>query len=392
MRRNIYDDKGKDVTPADGEGSTTTALEGSLSKDVKQTFCYSCGKDCTRVRYHNSKNPPATATTPKPSKEQRYDLCSICFQEGRFPSSTTAADYVKLENASYRSLGDKDSPWSDSELLLLLEALELFDDNWESVADHVGTRTREECVLRFLQLEIEDPYLDSQPQQSQRAQQSTTNTSHDLTYLSGGRLPFSNYDNPVLSVLAFLASLADPVTTAQAAGKSIDVLRKNLRQQIEPSTAGASTTETNTITTSTTTTTTTSDPAPPFKPEPPSDSTPTDIPATLLTLTATRSAALASHTERHLTSQISAAVNLQLSKLETKMQQFEQMEALLRAERREVERERLGLFLERVEFRRRVAAAEAGKGGAEEGMLGVVGAEVEGGMEGLLGEGVRHEI
>lgn len=149
MRRNIYDDKGKDVTPAKTEGEANgegaKSLEESLKQDGKQYFCYSCGKDCTRVRYHNSKNPPASAATPKPSKEQRYDLCPLCFQEGRFPSSTTAADYTKLENERYRSVGDKEAPWTDSELLLLLEGLEMFDDNWESVADHVGSRTREEC-------------------------------------------------------------------------------------------------------------------------------------------------------------------------------------------------------------------------------------------------------
>jgi SWI/SNF related-matrix-associated actin-dependent regulator of chromatin subfamily C len=192
VRRNIYDEKGKDVTPGkiegDANGDASKSLEDSLSKDGKQYFCYSCGKDCTRVRYHNSKNPPSTATTPKPSKEQRYDLCTLCFQEGRFPSSTTDADYVKVENEKYKSLGDKEASWTDGELLLLLEGLEMFDDNWESVADHVGSRTREECVLKFLQLEIEDKYLEDAP---------TTNGStngigaQDLAYLSGGRMPFS---------------------------------------------------------------------------------------------------------------------------------------------------------------------------------------------------------
>lgn len=314
------------------------------------------------MRYHNSKNPPATATTPKPTKEQRYDLCSLCFQEGRFPSSTTAADYTKLENESYKSLGDKESPWSDSELLLLLEGLEMFDDNWESVADHVGSRTREECVIKFLQLEIEDKYLEETPSSREGVGAS------DLAYLSGGRLPFSQFDNPVMSVMGFLAGLADPATTAKAAGKSVEEMRRTLRQRIEqeaPSGAGAekdteitgerhSTTQSEDVkgedsmdvddTTSLATR------------EPP---TPHDIPTTALSLTAARSAALASHTERQLTNQVSAAVNLQLQKLELKLQQFSEMEALLQAERREVERMRQRLFLDRLQFRKRVRETEA---------------------------------
>ncbi|GIZ37228.1 hypothetical protein CKM354_000068200 [Cercospora kikuchii] len=360
VRRNIYDDKGKDVTPAKTEGSETNgekSVEESLKQDGKQYFCYSCGKDCTRVRYHNSKNPPALATTPKPNKDQRYDLCSLCFQEGRFPSSTTSADYVKLENDNYRSVGDKEATWTDAELLLLLEGLEMFDDSWEQVADHVGSKTREECVLKFLQLEIEDKYLEETPTANGVGVQ-------DLAYLSGGRLPFSQFDNPVMSVMGFLAGLADPATTAKAAGKSVDEMRKQLKQRIEaeaPSAAGAEKDKSadasaqpqevkgeDSMDVDDTTSLATREPP-----------TSHDLPTTALSLTAARSAALASHTERQLTNQVSAAVNLQLQKLELKLQQFSEMEALLQAERREIERSRQKLFLDRLQFRKRVRETEA---------------------------------
>ena len=362
VRRNIYDDKGKEVTPKEGEnGEVAKSLEESLRQDGKKYFCYSCGKDCTRVRYHNSRNPPAAATTPKPTKDQRYDLCSLCYQEGRFPSNTTAADYTKLENDRYKSLGDRESDWTDSELLLLLEGLEMFDDNWDSVSDHVGSRTREECVLKFLQLEIEDKYLEDTPSGQP---QSNGIGAQDLAYLSGGRLPFSQFDNPVMSVMSFLASLADPATTAKAAGKSVEEMRRTLRQRIENDSAsggaesgakeasaaadvkdeqrGESMEVDDTTSLATR--------------EPPATSH--DIPTTALSLTAARSAALASHTERALTNQVSAAVNMQLAKLELKLQQFTEMETLLQAERREVERMRQRLFLDRLAFRRRVREVE----------------------------------
>lgn len=50
--------------------------------------------------------------------------------------------------------------WTEQETLLLLEALEMFKDDWNKVAEHVGTRTQEEAILKFLQLPIEDSFLD----------------------------------------------------------------------------------------------------------------------------------------------------------------------------------------------------------------------------------------
>lgn len=395
MRRNIYDDKGRDVTPAKTEGGEGAAngeagksLEDSLKKDGKQYFCYSCGKDCTRVRYHCSKNPPSNATTPKPSKDQRYDLCSLCFHEGRFPASTSSADYTKLENERYHSIGDKDATWSDSEVLLLLEGLELFDDNWESVADHVGSRTREECVMKFLQLDIEDKYIEEPA--------NGTSSAADLSYLSGGRLPVTQFDNPVLSVMGFLAGLADPATTAKAAGKSVEEMRKALRSQIE-SEATPAATDTDAVKNESRGESMDVDDTTSLATREPEHQRAHDLPTTALSLTAARAAALASHTERHLTAQVSAAVNLELTKLELKMQQFAEMEALLQAERREVERMRQRLFLDRLAFRKRVREVEGklgrmGLAAGEGEKIGVVGQEEPAVERFGEGNGVSHEI
>ena len=36
----------------------------------------------------------------------------------------------------------------------------MFKDDWNKVAEHVGTRTQDECILHFLRLPIEDPFLE----------------------------------------------------------------------------------------------------------------------------------------------------------------------------------------------------------------------------------------
>lgn len=50
--------------------------------------------------------------------------------------------------------------WNEQETLLLLEGLELYKDDWNKVCEHVGSRTQDECILHFLRLPIEDPYLE----------------------------------------------------------------------------------------------------------------------------------------------------------------------------------------------------------------------------------------
>uniref|UniRef100_A0A7I4YS18 SWI/SNF complex subunit SMARCC2 n=1 Tax=Haemonchus contortus TaxID=6289 RepID=A0A7I4YS18_HAECO len=103
--------------------------------------------------------------------------------------------------------------WTDQETLLLLEGLEMFKDDWNKVSDHVGSRTQDECILRFLQLPIQDPYLGSDDAHGPGSGDSI------LGPLAYQPLPFSQSGNPVMSTVAFLASVVDP-KVAQAATKA----------------------------------------------------------------------------------------------------------------------------------------------------------------------------
>ena len=50
--------------------------------------------------------------------------------------------------------------WTDQETLLLLEALELYKENWNEIAEHVGTKSKAQCILHFVQMPIEDAFMD----------------------------------------------------------------------------------------------------------------------------------------------------------------------------------------------------------------------------------------
>lgn len=316
------------------------AIEDVIKPAISKINCYSCGIDCTRVHYHNSQVDASKA---------KYDLCPNCYAEGRMPANHQQSAYTKIENPTYSAIPDRDSPWSDGEILKLLEAMERYDEDWAEIAEYVGTRTKEECVVKFLQFEIEDKYLDAEPVHK--------STGISMLGSQSGFLPFSQADNPVMSVIGFLAGLTEPSVTAAAANKTVEVMKQSLRDQLEKSPdKGKEKEETgdsmeidvrHDMTTTTTTTTTTSHSL-------------SGLATVPLASVAARSGGLASHEEREMTRLVSSAVNTTLMKFEIKLKQFNEMEHILQAERRELERGRQQLFLDRLAFKKRVRDVQEG--------------------------------
>lgn len=374
IRKNVYDAAGNKISSSSSgsqaNGEKKDGAEGEENAETKKIYnCFSCGVDCTRVRYHSTRSA---------RNQKQIELCPNCYLEGRFPTSSTNTDFVRMDferidDPSYSTV-DRDASWTDQETLLLLEGLELYNDDWNAIADHVGTKTREQCVIRFLQLPIEDNYLDEKPEQ--------------LGPLQYARTPFSQADNPVMSVVAFLASIVDPKVAAAAAKSSIEEMTKNLSLQVSDSGdkgKGAAKEDGKTEKASETpanatplvkadpepTTTSGMEVDPPAadagspqtvnSPTPSSTDPSTAAQNTIskaasiaLGTAAARAAALASHEEREMTKLVNAVVNCNLRKLELKLNQFNELEAVLQAERREIEKARQQLFLERLAMKKQV--------------------------------------
>lgn len=88
----------------------------------------------------------------------------------------------------------------------------MYKDDWNKVCEHVGTRTQDECILKFLQLPIEDPYLEG-----------TGSAAGASNYPT---IPFSQSGNPVMSTVAFLASVIDPRVASAAAKAALEEFSK----------------------------------------------------------------------------------------------------------------------------------------------------------------------
>lgn len=69
------------------------------------------------------------------------------------------SDFILMEPAE--AGGASGGKWTDQETLLLLEALELYKENWNEIAEHVATKTKAQCILHFIEMPIEDIFLDT---------------------------------------------------------------------------------------------------------------------------------------------------------------------------------------------------------------------------------------
>ncbi|XP_057293184.1 SWI/SNF complex subunit SMARCC2-like isoform X2 [Hydractinia symbiolongicarpus] len=143
----------------------------------------------------------------KPDTEDVTDLSNFGLRNDVYLTKKAQ----KSRSAAYKE-------WTDQETLLLLEGLELHKDDWNKVSEHVGTRTQDECIMHFLKLPIEDPYLEN-------------DTSGFLGPLAYQPMPFSQSGNPVMSTVAFLSSIVDPRVASAAAKAAIDEFTK-LKEEI----------------------------------------------------------------------------------------------------------------------------------------------------------------
>ncbi|CAN1173138.1 SWI/SNF complex subunit SWI3D [Linum perenne] len=107
--------------------------------------CNSCSADCSRKRYHCP-------------KQADYDLCADCFSNGKFDTDMSSSDFILMEPGEVRGLSG--GKWTDQETLLLLEAIEIYKENWSEIAEHVATKTKAQCILHFVQMPIEDSFYE----------------------------------------------------------------------------------------------------------------------------------------------------------------------------------------------------------------------------------------
>ncbi|RCH94714.1 SWI SNF, matrix associated, actin dependent regulator of chromatin, sub c, member 2 [Rhizopus stolonifer] len=163
-----------------------------FNKPTEQQTCSSCENDCADEQYCST------------TKSDFY-LCRTCFVEGKYPPNQKSGHFV-LEKT--RQTEEPMEEWTEEEEAMLQEGLNLYDDDWEKIAEHVGTRTHDECVLHYLELPMQDPFQHAELKELGLLQYDTA----------------QHKENPVMAAVAFLASSVKPqVATAAATGHVAEI-------------------------------------------------------------------------------------------------------------------------------------------------------------------------
>ncbi|KAJ3256216.1 hypothetical protein HK103_005675 [Boothiomyces macroporosus] len=281
----------------------TSESDDKVAKKLKFT-CGTCGVDCSNSRYHCT-------------KQSNFDICGNCYLEGRFPSTLYSGDFLKMQDQVLHH--DEDAEWTNQEVLLLLEGIELFDDDWIKISEHVGTRTRDQCVLQFLKLPIEDSFV-------QTPQDKLGPLQYNRVPFSPGTLTLSLADNPVLTLTSFLASLVSPKVAQAAAEAAVSKLKG---EKEAPGSPKKSPTKTS-----------------------PTKENLEKAAATAFGAAAAKASVLTTHEELEMQKATRILIETQLKKMELKLQHFQELEAILEHERKELEAERHQFYLDRLELKK----------------------------------------
>nr|KYP69961.1 SWI/SNF complex subunit SWI3C [Cajanus cajan] len=235
------EDPGKRVTVSDCQGLLAGVDVEDLTRIVRFLDHWGIINYCVRMPSHESSNA-VSCLREEPSGEVDTLLCTDCFHDGRFVIGHSSIDFIRTD--STRDYGELDGDsWTDQETLLLLEAMEIYHENWNEIAERVGTKSKAQCILHFLRLPMEDGKLENINVPSRSLSSNVMNrddSGRQHCYSNGdtagpvhqirdpdSRLPFANSGNPVMALVAFLASAVGPRVAASCAHAALAVLSED---------------------------------------------------------------------------------------------------------------------------------------------------------------------
>ncbi|EEB07502.1 SWI/SNF and RSC complex subunit Ssr1 [Schizosaccharomyces japonicus yFS275] len=207
-RKNIYNPETSNIIS--GTHSSTHATNSPALQQTKNGLngphnsldlsCISCAKAVQNTTHYESNTP------------DRFQLCATCFEEQKFPNGLGLHNFVKIPSDNEQ----QEHKWTSQELLLLSEGIELYPNDWKKVSEHVGTKNADECILKFLQIPPSDAEL---------------HKAKDYEYRAS--IGFIQKENPIVSLVSFLAKLADPCSLA----KDLNIDLHNISEQLRTESA-----------------------------------------------------------------------------------------------------------------------------------------------------------
>ncbi|XP_073035515.1 SWI/SNF complex subunit SWI3C-like [Primulina eburnea] len=200
-------------------------FESSIREQLSDHQCNYCSCSISTAYYQSQKVADVL-------------LCVDCYHEGRFVAGHSSLDFMKVSFMKYFRDVDGDS-WSDQETLLLLEGMQLYEENWSKIADHVGSKSKDQCLLHFVRLPLDSTPLDSIDVATTSGSSNmcngddfgksvpNSNGFNSRMYDSESKVLITNSGNPVMNLVAFLASAMGPRVAAACAHAALLELSKD---------------------------------------------------------------------------------------------------------------------------------------------------------------------
>lgn len=90
--------------------------------------------------------------------QDEFIICVRCFQDERYGENKSAADYL-LKHSNEEGINHRSAAWTDSETMILLDAVVKFGDDWNAVVQQVEDRSKMDCIARLLELPFSENML-----------------------------------------------------------------------------------------------------------------------------------------------------------------------------------------------------------------------------------------
>ncbi|XP_078157260.1 SWITCH/sucrose nonfermenting 3C [Carex rostrata] len=317
-------------------------LDGKIREKLSENSCGYCSVPLPGLHYRSQ-------------KEADTALCLNCFHDAKYITGHSSLDFTKTDSKREPLESESDS-WTDQETLLLLEGIEKYNDRWNEIAGHVGTKSKAQCIQHFIRLPVEDGLLENMDVPEMPQSDGMEREAPSSSYIPNGetsgvlqhdaqaahKFPFADAPNPVMSLVAFLASAVGPRVAAACANASLCVLTK----EDSRSNSDGSHTEANhraNANMHNSTDWSTDDPPSPLSPEGVKYAASCGLSAA-----AVKAKLFADQEEREIQRLSATIINHQLKRLELKLKQFAEIETLLLKECEQVDKLRQRIYAERV--------------------------------------------
>ncbi|KAJ4766320.1 SWI/SNF complex subunit SWI3C [Rhynchospora pubera] len=318
-------------------------LDGKIREKLSGNSCSYCQVPLPGLHYRSQ-------------KEADIALCLNCFHESKYIAGHSTIDFIRTDSKREPLDSESDS-WTDQETLLLLEAIEKYNDRWNEIAEHVGTKSKAQCIQHFIRLPVEVGFLENIDvpgiAQSERMEREAPSSSyvpngetsgvsqHDAQEAS--KFPFADAPNPVMSLVAFLASSIGPRVAAACANAALCVLTKEDSRSNSDGTHTEAGNHGPHPNMHNSTDRSTDDSLNPLSPEGVKYAASCGLSAA-----AVKAKLFADQEEREIQRLSATVINHQLKRLELKLKQFAEIETLLLKECEQVDKLRQRISAERV--------------------------------------------